>query len=152
MRSLTFFFLIWKLQLPRASLSALITSHHHLSSVHTCATSRKTANAYGTTCGNGDLNRAAKLTIPTLGASSVASDLGPSIQSVASSSTPSSDICVGNVMILIPSKGVADTCRSKFGSRSPVGNPTGELVFFASYSNQGITEKLFELTSRAAFL
>jgi hypothetical protein len=36
---------------------------------------------------------------------------------------------VGNVMILIPSKGAADTCRSKFGSRSPVGNPTGESVW-----------------------
>ncbi len=147
MRSLTFFFLIWKLQLPRASLSALITSHHHLFSVHTSPTSRKTANAYCTKCGNGKLNRGAKLTIPTLSASSVASDLGPSIQSVASTSTPSADICVGNVMILIPSKGVADTCRSKFGSRSPVGNPTGELVFLASYSNQGIAALHFDLTS-----
>jgi hypothetical protein len=69
------------------------------------------------------------MTAQKLATPSAASDLGPAIQSVASSSTPSADICVGNVMILIPSKGAADTCRSKFGSRSPVGNPTGESVW-----------------------
>lgn len=125
MRSSTFIFLAWKLLLPKDALTALISS---------CTqTSKVSPNMfYSATCENTILNKGCQQTMMAQKSDTllVASDLGSSTGLTESSSISSRERCVGNVLILIPSEGLADTCRCKFGSRSPVGNPTGKSGSF----------------------